>query len=105
MNEKRNQNKSFASVGSILNDILPKFRPGTTKSMLEVWDIWDQCAGCEVASNARPVAFKGGLLLIHVSNSIWLHQLRFLEKELVEKLNKALADERVKTLKFKIGPV
>jgi predicted nucleic acid-binding Zn ribbon protein len=38
-----------------------------------------------------------------VSSSAWLHQLRFLKADLLEKLNHSLTNERIEDIKFKIG--
>ena len=59
-------------------------------SLLQVWEVWDEAVGSTIARQSRPAAFKDRMLLVHVSSSTWLHQLRFLEKEMVAKLNAAL---------------
>jgi hypothetical protein len=43
-------------------------------------------------------------LLVHVSNSTWLYHLRYMEKELIDRLNRSARGIRVNALKFKIGP-
>jgi predicted nucleic acid-binding Zn ribbon protein len=75
------------------------------RAMIEVWDVWEAAVGNEIAAHAHPVACKGGLVLVHISNSTRLHHMRFMEKELIRKLNHALGDDRVKAITFKIGPV
>jgi predicted nucleic acid-binding Zn ribbon protein len=61
--------------------------------------------GPPIADNAQPFAVKGSLLLVHVSSSVWMHQLRFLKTELLEKLNQGLGNQRIADIKFKIGPL
>ena len=58
-----------------------------------------------IARNARPGAFKGKLLLVNVTSSTWAHQLQFLKKDIIKKVNDALGKELVEEIKFKIGPV
>ena len=72
---------------------------------MRVWDLWKPAVGDAIAANASPAAFKGHILLVHVSNSTWLHHLRFLEGELVDKLNAALGQDDIRKIQFKIGPV
>ena len=74
-------------------------------ALYRVWDIWDATLGAGVSQNARPTAFKGRLLLVSVSSSTWLHQLRFQKAEMIARLNAALGDARVADIKFKIGAV
>lgn len=102
---KRKNKKNFTDLGSVLQNILPGYRSTTSPALMAVWEIWDQSVGPDVAANARPAAFKGDLLLVHVANSAWLHHLRLLQGEIIEKLNQAMGTRSVRELRFKIGPV
>jgi predicted nucleic acid-binding Zn ribbon protein len=105
MAEKRFNTKHFTDIGTVLDKVLHQYRPKSDQALCRVWDIWDDAVGSGIAVNARPAAFKGDILLVHVSNSSWLHHLRFLENELVTKVNKALGAERIKTIQLKIVPI
>jgi predicted nucleic acid-binding Zn ribbon protein len=58
-----------------------------------------------IAQNAKPAAFKGQILLVHVTSSSWIHQLQFLKKEMIERLNNSMGKPLIEDLKFKIGPL
>jgi predicted nucleic acid-binding Zn ribbon protein len=73
--------------------------------LAQVWSLWDTAVGDVIAKNARPEAFKGKLLLVHVNSSAWMHQLQFLKKDMINKINAAFGKELVQDIKFKIGPV
>ena len=88
-----------------MNNVLPKYRSVASPALLAVWDIWDQAVGAEIAANARPAAFKGDLLLVHVASSTWLHHLRLLHKDILDKINQAAGRQIVRELKLKIGPI
>ena len=70
-----------------------------------VWQVWDEVVGEVIAQNAKPAAFKGKILIVHVSSSTWVHQLQFLKKEMITKLNKAFGKALIDDLKFKIGAI
>jgi predicted nucleic acid-binding Zn ribbon protein len=72
--------------------------------MLKIFDLWVDAVGENISMNAKPAAFKGDLLLVHVSSSAWMHHLYFQKQELIEKINATLGHDRVRELKFKIGP-
>lgn len=95
----------FVHIGGIIDNVLKKYRPDINVGLVQVWQIWDSTVGPIIAQNARPAAFKGRILLVHVASSSWIHQLRFLKAEIIEKLNQALQHPAVEDLKFKIGPV
>jgi len=101
----RKKSKKSAHIGRILNDVLKTLRPEADGGLAQVWQLWDDVVGRAIAENARPAAFKGKLLLVHVASSPWIHQLQFLKREIIEKLNAALGQDLIEDIKFKIGPV
>ena len=105
MPKKRSPCRQFIPIGSVLDKVVRQYQPMLDHSLLQVWEIWDQAVGSAIARQTRPAAFKDRTLLIHVSNSTWLHQLRFMEKEIISKLNDTLGVPLVGVLKLKIGPV
>jgi len=105
MGNYRKKSKKSAHIGGILNDVLKTLRPEADSGLVQVWQLWDDVVGRAIAENARPAAFKGKLLLVHVSSSPWVHQLQFLKREIIQKLNAALGQNLIEDIKFKIGPV
>ncbi len=103
--DKKSRNAQPLHIKDIIPQVLTHCRRSTDVDLMKVWDIWERAVGAAISENARPAAFKGRILLIHVSNSMWLHQLQFLKDELVDKLNDALGAPMVGELKLKIGPV
>ena len=101
----KKQKAKFEHIGNILADVLKSYRRESDADLVRVWQVWDQIVGDVIAQNARPAAFKGKILLVHVSSSAWIHQLQFLKKEMIEKLNEALGNALIDDLKFKIGPL
>jgi predicted nucleic acid-binding Zn ribbon protein len=92
-----------AHIGSILTGLIGGLRPEAEKGMLGIWKVWDRAAGDEVARNARPAAFKGSILLVHVTSPAWIHHLQFSKSELIVRLNTALGQSLVSEIKFKVG--
>jgi predicted nucleic acid-binding Zn ribbon protein len=103
---KRNKRKTkFVHISSIIGDVLKKYRLETDSELVQVWRVWDTIVGNVIAQNAKPAAFKGRILLVHVTSSTWLHQLQFLKKDMIDKLNDTLGKTLIEDLKFKIGPL
>jgi predicted nucleic acid-binding Zn ribbon protein len=105
MADYRKKSKKSAHIGSILSDLLTTLRPEANGGLVRVWQLWDEVVGRAIAENARPAAFKGKLLLVHVASSPWIHQLQFLKGEIIQKLNAELGQDLIEDIKFKIGPV
>ncbi len=56
----------------------------------------------ELVQYARPVVLTRGKLRVEVSDPIWIQELKFLEKEIMEKLNQALGKRAVKGIEFRL---
>ncbi len=95
----------FVQIGKIIENVMKPYRSEADFGLKEVWRLWDEAVGKSVAQNARPTAFRGTLLIVHVSNSTWIHQLQFLKGELIAALNTALGKPLLEDIKFKIGPL
>ena len=95
----------FVHIRNILEDVLKPYRSKPDFELKNVWDLWEEAVGRTIAQNARPAAFRGKLLIVHVSSSIWIHQLQFLKNDMIIKLNAALGKPLIAEIKFKIGPL
>ena len=105
MVERRPPMPQPAHVGELLADLLSGLRRDGDTPMLALFQRWEALVGPDIAANARPVGFKGPLLLVHVASSVWMQQLQFLKAELIDRINAGLPDVRVSEIRFKIGPV
>jgi len=90
-------------IGTIIDNALKEFRVASDSEMTRIWDLWDDAVGDTIAQNAKPGAFKKDVLLVHVSNSTWMHHLRFLKQQMMDDINRALGQNLVKEIKFKIA--
>jgi len=102
---KKNKNSKLIHISDILSSALGRYRPAKDMEMTRIWEIWDNAVGKPIAMNAKPDSFKDGMLIVNVSSSSWIHQLKFLEKEMVLNINKQLEHATVKQIRFKIGKI
>ncbi len=102
---KDNSKDNLIHIGDILKSALGKYRPAQDMEMTRIWKLWDTAVGAPIAMNAKPDAFKDGILMVNVSSSAWIHQLKFLEKDMVDNLNKHLDAPLIKQIRFKIGKI
>ncbi len=101
--QRKKRKAKFVHIGSVIGDVLKKYRHQTDAELVRVWQVWDSIVGNVIAQNAKPAAIKGRILLVHVTSSSWIHQLQFLKKEMIAKLNDALGKTLIDDLKFKVG--
>ena len=103
--DREDKNSKLIHISDILNTALGKYRPASDTQMTRIWDIWDNAVGKPIAMNAKPDSFKDGILVVNVSSSSWIHQLKFLEKEMMLNINKHLDQPLIKQIRFKIGKI
>ena len=96
---------SIESLGSVIDKLLQSGIRQQDAPLLQVWEFWERAVGEIIAENAQPAAFKGKILLVHVNSSPWLHQLSFLKKDILARINRELGQNLVDEIKFKIGPL
>ena len=105
MAAEKKKTDSIESLGSVIEKIMQSGIRKQDTPLLQVWELWDKAVGEIIAENARPAAFKGKILLVHVNSSPWLHQLSFLKKDILARINRELGQDLVDEIKFKIGPL
>jgi predicted nucleic acid-binding Zn ribbon protein len=97
--------RKLIHIRDILATALEKYRPVDDTDMTRIWDIWETAVGRVIALNAKPHAFRDGMLIVHVSSSSWIHQLKFLEKQMTANINTHLDQPLVRQIRFKIGSI
>lgn len=98
-------NRKLIHIRDILAKALEKYRPAKDTEMTRIWDIWETAVGQPIALNAKPHAFRDGVLIVHVSSSSWIHQLKFMEKQMISNINSQLDQALVQQIRFKIGSI
>ena len=61
---------------------------------------WPSVVGPRIARHACAVEFRDGTLVVEVQGSAWMHELRFLERELLARLASHLGSGEVRNLRF-----
>ena len=71
----------------------------------EVWRVWPTVVGPQIAQHAQPHSFWHGRLIIHVTDSVWLHHLSMMRHRLAAALNERLKPAEVREMVLRIGEV
>lgn len=87
-------------LGQILKSV-PQYKEKTDQ--FAVYEAWPKVVGERAARHCWPVVLlDGGILLVAAESSVWLQSLKYLEPQILEKLEKELKSKRVKQLRFKM---
>lgn len=71
----------------------------------EIWRIWPVVVGPEIAKHAQPHSLSHGRLVIHVTDSVWLHHLSMMRHRLVAALNEKLKPAEVREMILRVGEI
>jgi len=67
-------------------------------------DDWPRLVGERVSRHTRAVGFRHGTLRVEVEGAAWMHELGFLKRDLIRRLNRHLEAELVRDLRFYLAP-
>lgn len=88
------------SIGVVLQRVVKQL--GIDREMLgwRAAQEWPGIVGQRIARHTRCVGFREGTLRVEAESSAWMHELGYLERDLVHKINRHLGDELVREVKF-----
>ncbi len=89
-------------ISSLLGDMINRRKWQDRFELHEVFNFWQKAVGQEIAKHASPTKFRGKVLWIEVSDSIWMQQLQFLKITLLEKVNKEFKSVAVEDIRFQL---
>ena len=99
------RNKSaFVLAGDIIGQLMETFRTQKDGQLSQIWSLWGEAVGNQIAAKAQPKAYKGRILHVNVQSSVWMMELRYLKSDIIRRINESLGNEVVKEIKFKVGP-
>ena len=93
----------FEPIGDIIKATLGKWLNTAGEPITRVWEVWDAAVGETTARNAHPASLKNRLLTVQVASPVWIQQLQFSKKNLIEAINAAAGSPLVADIRFKIG--
>ncbi len=93
----------FASIKEVIDTIFTTSALPINFDDMRIWKLWDAVVGKKIAEHARPFSIKKGILLVMVTDSIWLQELEFKTEGIKERLNNKLQRRAIKKIRFRVG--
>ena len=89
-------------MGDILQKVLRKYRIPVQTADQGLRKTWMDAVGPKIAAYTRPEAVRRNVLFIKVANSVWMQQLHFLKQDILEKINRANAQNPIQNIFFSL---
>lgn len=92
-------------VGEGLDRLVRQYGMPSSAALGELFSDWGDIVGEVMASHCWPIKLEpGGVLIVGSAESAWATQLRLIERDLIAKINDALGEPSISSLKVRIGP-
>lgn len=98
---KRKKGK-LESIAKLLKGVYPA--PDQYEAA-KVFAWWSRSVPPRIVEHARPVRLTHGVLIVHVSSSVWANELQYLTDDLLARLREHAPESRVQKLRFQVGPL
>lgn len=98
---KRRKGK-LESVSKLLQSVYPA---PDQLAAAKAFAWWSRSVPPRILEHARPVKLSHGVLIVHVSSSVWANELHYLGEDLLQQIRKHAPESRIEKLHFKVGPL
>lgn len=88
-------------LSSGIDRLLSSLRGGSRQTTVTVFSRWTELVGEPVAAHVRPVKLDRGTLVVEVDDPAWATQMKFLEGDVLARLNTG-ATQPVERLEIKV---
>lgn len=92
-------------ISSILPRIIKTFGLESNLQLRKLSNSWVQIVGDTIALHSSPERLRQEILYVAVDSPIWMQQLSFFKKELIEKVNRETGKKLISDIRFIVGDV
>ena len=92
-------------MGDFLPKVLERRKIHLGALDYRVTDVWHKAVGPQISAQTAPVRFKNHTLSVRVSTPAWMQQLRFLKREIMDKVNAEWGKDEIHNIHFSIGDI
>ncbi len=84
-------------IGIALDALSSGLAPASPLGRIQ--EVWERATGPAIAAVAKPVAERSGVLTVACESAVWAQELDLMGDQLVERLNAALGESLVASLR------
>jgi predicted nucleic acid-binding Zn ribbon protein len=92
-------------VGASLDRVAASLGVPLASTLSTVFASWPELVGESVAQHSRPRSLNAGVLVVAVDEPAWATQLRWLEADLLTRLEGSLGPGQVARIEVRVQPV
>lgn len=92
-------------MANVLSQLMARRGYSQERSLADQEDAWREAVGDDAARQTKAGLVRRGVWEVFVSNSTLLQDLSFRKRELLAKIAARLPNQKIRELKFRVGPV
>ncbi|MGD1048991.1 MAG: DUF721 domain-containing protein [Candidatus Krumholzibacteriaceae bacterium] len=96
------EKKASARVGEILPRVLELMGLDDKFEEARLIQGWAEVVGPVIANRSRPRMLRDGILFIEVESSVWMQELWFHQRQIIERIKKEFPKVEVKGIRLEI---
>ena len=91
-------------LGAPLDRVMRSLGAPAPATLANVFDSWSGIVGAAIASASTPLSLDRGVLVVGVVDGGWASQLRWMERDLLAKIEAAVGEGVVDRLEVRVRP-
>jgi predicted nucleic acid-binding Zn ribbon protein len=96
-------NEEPTPLAASLDSVIRALKGGGAQTVAGVFGQWEQAVGPAIAAHAKPILLDGGRLVVEVDQPGWATQLRYLEKDVLERLRPYVGEGELRTIELRVA--
>ncbi len=98
-------NRGPQPIANILAELMARSGLARVQSAAILQNAWEETAGPMAARYTRVGIVRRGKLEVVVANSTFIQELNYQKPAIVEALARLLPDQKIKDVRFRLGPI
>lgn len=101
----RKRQRNLLKMGDFLPRVLKRKKILLNILDYRITDTWHRAVGPQISAQTAPFKFKNNTLFVSVSTPAWMQQLRFMKREIMDKVNGERGKDEVHDIHFSLGEI
>ena len=94
------KSRAFDSIQNILGKIIKGGKWDLKFRQYSLFSQWEKIVGTKIAEHANPKIWQGTTLIVEVSNSAWLQELKMMELDVLQKIRETCPDLKIDKIRW-----
>lgn len=96
------QDDSLKRLGASIDKVMRHIKAPSPDVLSAVFGRWPEIVGEDMAAHARPSYIDGQTLVVNADDPTWASQIRWLESQMLEQIEKVSGSARIRAIKVRV---